>query len=67
MEAIQWIELGWKIGSKLGEVILTAIARGDTSVLDQKVSDLLGPELRTTIARMLAEREAAKKFAEEQK
>lgn len=62
MDPIVWIELGLKIAMKLGEVIVSALSRGDASVLDRKVSDLLGPELQTTIMRRIAEAEAAKKF-----
>lgn len=63
MDALGWVQLAWQVGSKLAEVIIGAVARGDTSWMDQKVSDLLGGELRTTLARRAAEAEAAARFA----
>ena len=59
---MEWLELAFKIAAKLGEVIIGAISRGDTAVLDQKIGDVLGHELRTTLARRAADAEAVAKF-----
>lgn len=59
---MEWVRLGLEIGTKLVTIIVDALSRGDDSVLDAKVSDLLGPELRTTIAKRAADQRAAEKF-----
>lgn len=60
---MEWVRLGLELTMKLGEIIVGALVRGQDDVLDQRVSDLLGAELRTSIARRAAEIRAAERFA----
>jgi hypothetical protein len=59
---MEWARLIVEVVTKLGMVIVEAVSRGDDSVLDAKVGDLLGPELRTTIAKQAADERARRKF-----
>jgi hypothetical protein len=64
MDPLGWVQLAWQVGSKLAEVIIGAVSRGDTSWMDAKIGDLLGGDLRTTLARKAAEAEARAKFGQ---
>ncbi len=59
---MEWVRLGFEVASALGTVIVTALARGDDTVLDMRVRDLLGDELKSVIAKRVADARAAEKF-----
>ena len=59
---MEWARLGLDIAFRLGAIIVEALARGDDAVLDAKVGDLLGGELRNAIAKRAADARAAEKF-----
>ena len=59
---MEWVRLGFEIAGALGTVIVTALARGDDTVLDMRVRDLLGDELKSVIAKRAADARAAEKF-----
>lgn len=59
---MEWLRIGMELLGKLVPVVVDALQRGDDSVLDQKVSELLGHELRTTIVRRAAEQRAQERF-----
>lgn len=59
---MEWASLALQLAMRLGMVIIEAVSRGDDTVLDARVGDLLGAEMRTTIAREIAEARARAKF-----
>ncbi len=59
---MEWVRLGFEVASALGTVVITALARGDDTVLDMRVRDLLGDELKSVIAKRVADARAAEKF-----
>lgn len=60
---MEWLRIGFEIAFKIGERIADALSRGDDAVLDQRVGDLLGTELRTSIAKRAAEQRAQDHYA----
>ncbi len=62
---MDWLEitkLVIEIGAEVGKFLLEAFQNGDTSVLDKPLKDIIPAELRTTLAKKLADAAAAKKF-----
>lgn len=61
-EAGEWAVLIIKVVAALGTEIAKALGKGDWSVLDRPVKDILPDDLKITLARKRAEAEAAAKF-----
>lgn len=43
--ALRWIDIAWRVGSLVGQAVLTAIRSGDTSTLDALHGVLPRPEV----------------------
>jgi hypothetical protein len=60
---MEWVVIIGQIVQALGPFIMKAIESGNVaSVLDTPLRDILPHELRTTIAKKLADEAAARKF-----
>lgn len=62
---IDWLEIAkltLEIGAAVGKYLLEAFQNGDTGVLDRPLRDIIPLDLRTSLAKKLADVEAAKKF-----
>lgn len=59
---MEWVALIIQVVAAIAGEIAKAIAAGDASVLDKPVRDLLPDPLKTTLAKKLAEEQAAQKF-----
>lgn len=51
-----------KLAFQVGAVIVGAIVKGDESILDKPVREVIGSELATTVAKKAADARAALKF-----
>lgn len=61
-DVLGWVDLSWRVGSAVAGAVMSGISRGDLSVLDSRISDLLAGELRTTLALRAADAAAAAKL-----
>lgn len=61
---MDWVKLVLEIVFRLGAVIHEALKNGDDSVLDRRVNELLGEELRSSVAKRIADARAEAKFGQ---
>jgi len=59
---MEWASLAFEIGLALARAIFMAIEKGDASILDRPVRELLGAPLATTLAKRAADARAGARF-----
>lgn len=62
MDPVSIAQIVLSVASAVGGLVLEAITKGDASVLDRPLKDILPHELRSEIAKRIADEAAAKKF-----
>lgn len=61
---MEWARFAFEVGMTLSRAIFDAVTKGDSSILDKPVRELLGGELATTLAKKAADAKAREKFGE---
>lgn len=59
---MEWLKFGLDIAGVLVPKIIEAFQHGDDAITTRSIDDILGHELRLTIAKRLADIRAAEKF-----